>query len=283
VGTVTAFGSVRSCGVTTLALGLAATWPAERRVLVVEADPAGGMLAAASGWPAEPSLVSLAAAARRGGEPALIWEHCHQLPGGAFVLAAPALGEQARSALGMLGPLFARLGELDGDVLMDCGRLDPRSPALGLWERADRRILVSRPRLADLQALASWLEGHQAPAEVGLVTVGDGPYAEAEIADTLGLEVLSRLPWDPDGSEALVSIPSSARALRMAPLVRSARTLADQLTAEPGRTSAPVDVALPAEASRSGRALAIGSRVFRSWRTDARPHSNGSVPEEAAR
>jgi len=253
-------------------------------VLVVEADPAGGTLAAASGWPAEPSLVSLAAATRRGGEPALIWEHCHQLPGGTSVLAAPALGEQARSAVGMLGPLFARLSELDSDVLIDCGRLGPRSSGLGLWERAHRRILVSRPRLADLQALASWLEGHQPHAEIELVTVGDGPYAEAEIADTLGLEVLYRLPWDPDGAEALVSMPASVRQLRMAPLVRSARTLADELTAERGRaSSARVDVAPPAEASRSGRGLAIGSRVFRAWRTDTRPHSNGSVPEEAAR
>ena len=94
-----AFGSVRSCGVTTLALSLAATWPPERRVLLVEADPAGGTLAAASGWPAEPSLVSLAAAARRGGDPALVWEHCHQLPGGAAVLAGPSSADHARSAL----------------------------------------------------------------------------------------------------------------------------------------------------------------------------------------
>jgi hypothetical protein len=280
---VTAFGSVRSCGVTTLALGLAATWPAERRVLVVEADPAGGTLAAASGWPAEPSLVSLAAAARRGGDPTLVWEHCHQLPNGASVLTAPALGEQARSALGMLGPLLGRLGELHSDVLIDCGRLDPGSPALGLWERADRKILVSRPRLADLQALASWLEGHQPHAGVGVVTVGDGPYAQAEIAEALGFEVLSRLPWDADGAEALVSMPASARQLRMAPLVRSTRTLADQLTAERGRGSAPADALPPAELSRAGRGLAIGNRVFRAWRTDSRPRSNGSVPEEAAR
>ena len=138
-------------------------WPPpgrpERRVLLVEADPAGGTLAAASGWPAEPSLVSLAAAARRGGDPALVWEHCHQLPGGAAVLAGPASADQARSALGMLDRLLGRLGELDADVLVDCGRLDPGSPASALWERADRVVLAVRPRLADLHALATWLEG----------------------------------------------------------------------------------------------------------------------------
>ena len=70
---VVALGSVRSCGTTTVAVALAATWPAVRRVLVVELDPAGGSLAAASGWAAEPSLVTLAAAARRSSDPEAIW------------------------------------------------------------------------------------------------------------------------------------------------------------------------------------------------------------------
>ena len=61
------------------------------------------------------------------------------------------------------------------------------------------------------------------------MTVGDGPYPDAEIAEALGVEVLARLPWDPDAAEALVSVPASARELRLAPLVRAARTLADQL------------------------------------------------------
>jgi hypothetical protein len=276
------FGSVRPCGVTTLGLSLAAAWPTERRVLVVEADPAGGTLAAASGWPAEPSLVSLAAAARRSGDPALVWEHCHQLPGGGAVLAGPALGEQAGNAVRMLDSLLGRLGELDGDVLVDCGRLDPGSPALDLWARAARPVLVCRPRLADLQALASWLEGCQLQSKVKVVLVGDGPYHDAEITEALGLEVLSRLPWDSDAAEALVSIPASDRQLRMSPLVRSARTLSDQLTSDPSRVSTSGDPA-PAEANGASRALAMRSRVLRAWRSDARPHSNGSVPEETTR
>ena len=277
-----AFGSVRSCGVTTLALGLAATWPTDRRVLLVEADPAGGTLAAAAGWPAEPNLVSLAAAARRGGDPALVWEHCHQLPDGAAVLAAPSLAEQARSALTMLGPLLGRLGELEADVLVDCGRLDPGSVALDLWDRAERPVLVGRPRLADLQALASWLNGPRLNREVGLVLIGEGPYPDAEITEAIGLDVLSRSPWDPDAAEALVSMSASARQLRMAPLVRSARTLADQLQPDRARVAVP-DVPAPAQADLGGRAVGIASRVLRPWRSDSQSHSNGSVPEEAAR
>ena len=273
--------SVRSCGVTTLALGLAATWPAGRRVLLVEADPAGGTLAAASGWPPEPSLVSLAAAARRGGEPDLVWEHCHQLPGGASVLAAPALGDQARSALGMLGPLLGRLGELDADVLVDCGRLDAGSAALGLWERADRPVLVGRPRLADLQAAAAWLEERRSGPETGLVTVGDGPYPDAEITEALGPAVLARLPWDPDTADALVALSASDRRLRLAPLARAMRTLADRLCGD-RKPSLQVEDPPPGP-GRAGRGLAVGSRVLRSWRTESRPHTNGSVPEDAAR
>jgi hypothetical protein len=285
VGTVLAFGSVRSCGVTTLALSLAATWPAARRVLLVEADPAGGTLGAGSGWPAEPSLVSLAAAARRGGEPALVWEHCHHLPGEAPVLAAPPLGDQARSALGMVGSVLGRLGELDADVLVDCGRLDPGSPSLALWERADRAMLVVRPRLADLQALASWAEGRAFDGPAGLVTVGDGPYPDGEITEALGLEVLARLPWDPGAAEALVSVPASARQMRLAPLVRAARTLADRLSGEhTGAAPALDEEPLRTVTGRGGAlALAMRSRVLRAWRPETPPHPNGSVPEEASR
>ena len=277
-----AFGSVRSCAVTTLILSLAATWPAGRRVLVVEADPAGATLAAASGWPPEPGLVSLAAAARRGGDPALVWEHCHELPGGAAVLAGPASGDQAASALGMLGPLVGRLGELDTAVLVDCGRLEPGSPAAALWEGADRAVLVGRPRLADLQAVACSLEGRTLDGRVALVLVGDGPYPEAEVGQALGLEVLARLPWDPDAAEALTMLAASDRRLRLAPLVRSARTLADRLAGEPVAAEPGENEPVP-ETGPSGRAVAVRSRVLRAWRSDARPHTNGSVPEEASR
>jgi len=282
--TVVAFGSVRSCGLTTVALAVAATWPSERRVLLVEGDPAGGTLAAASEWPAEPGLVSLAASARRGGDPGLVWEHCQRLPGDAAVLAAPALGEQARNALGMLGPLLGRLGELDGDVLIDCGRLDPGSPGVALWERAERSLLVVRPRLADLQALASWAETRSLDRRSGLVTVGDGPYLDGEITEALGLEVLARIPWDPDVAEVLTSVPASGRQIRLAPLVRAARTLADRLSLDPAAVVAAGGGAEATGSKGVGRAVgAVGSRVWRPWRIDAAPHSNGDVPEEAER
>ena len=274
---VVAVGSVRSCGASTLALGLAATWPEGRPVLLVEADPAGGTLAAAAGWPGEPSLVSLAAAARHGGDPGIAYGHCHLLPGGARALVAPASAEQARAALGMLGSLFGHLGDLDADVVIDCGRLDPGSAAMALVEHADRLLLVARPRLSDLHAVAAWLATHgDIAGHVSLVAVGDGPYPDAEITDALGTEVAARLGWDPDAAAALAYLPASARQLRAAPLVRAARTLAtrlaDQLT--PGRPVVPTAPGSPRASRR---------RRLAPWRPEDIPAANGTSPEGATR
>jgi hypothetical protein len=277
---VVALGSVRSCGVTTLTLALAATWPADRRVLLVELDPAGGTLAGASGWPVEPGLVSLAAAARRGGDPELVWGHCQQLPGGAAALAEPPAADHARSALGMLSGLLGRLAELDADVLVDLGRLDAGSPMLPLLEGADRVVLATRPRLADLHAVAIWLEARPPDAKrLEVVAVGDGPYPDREIIDALGVDVLARLPWDPGAADLLVSLPASARELRVAPLVRAARTLADRLTGETEGKSASADGST--DGATGGSSVRLRRRVLRGWRPATLGHStNGSAPEE---
>jgi hypothetical protein len=278
---VVALGAVRSCGVTTLALALAATWPHDWRVLVAELDPAGGTLAAASGWPPEPSLVSLAAAARRGSDPELVWEHCHALPGGAPVLAGPASADQARTALGMLAGLLARLDELVGDVLVDCGRLAGDTPSAipvrAVLAGADRVVLAARPRMADLHALAIWLDANPSVREPAqLVLVGDGPYPDAEVSEALSVDVLARLPWDPDAAEGLLSVPATARELKVAPLVRAARTLAEHMSDQ----VAPVGTSRVEAMAPVGPATALRTRVLRAWRHEPVARStNGSAPE----
>ena len=277
-----AFGAVRSCGVTTLVLSLAGTWPEGRRVLLAELDPAGGTLAAASGWTPEPGLVSLAAAARRGGDADLVWEHCQRLPGGAAVLAGPASADQAHNALAMVSGFMGRLGELDADVLVDCGRLDRAASSFAALG-AELIVLAARPRLTDLHTLATWIEENPLDgSDVGLVLVGDGPYSDDEVTDAFGLNVLGRVPWDPAGAAALVSVPSSARSLRVAPLVRAGRSLAERIGAEfvpaIAKESDHASVAerplvrrlLRARGPRT-RALTVGP--------DSKPASNGSAPE----
>lgn len=219
-------------------------WPGDGRRVLIEADPAGGTLAAACGLSAEPGLVSLAAAARRHVDPVLVFDHAQRLPDQTAVVCAPPGGDQARSALSMLGALIGGLGGLDGLAVVDYGRLNPNGSNSRLFQAADVSVLLCRPRLGDLNALAAFLELQpQAPTGGRLLVVlaGPGPYRSAEIADTLAVEVVGQLPWDPEAAGGLMSQPPSSRRLTRTPLVRALRSLAEDLA---GRTR-PDDSASP--------------------------------------
>jgi hypothetical protein len=253
---VLAIGAVRSCGVTTLATGLARTWVPGRQLLLVELDPAGGVLAARFGLAAEPGLVSLATATRRHGEQELVWEHTQQLTDdGPAVLVGPAAGGRARAALGMLTDRLAGLGRLGADVIADCGRLDPDSLAWPVVAAADLLVVAARPQLADLHSLAGWLEGRRPEvARLGVVLIGDGPYPETEVAEALGVEVLAALPADRDGAAA-VNAPTPARALARTRLGRGLASLAETLTGalsgSDAEATAPDDAEVPAAEPQS--------------------------------
>jgi MinD-like ATPase involved in chromosome partitioning or flagellar assembly len=253
---VVAVASVRSCGVTTLTTGLAMVWPGQRRRLVVEADPAGATLAAAAGLACEPGLVSLAAAARRDDDPLVALEHAQPLPGGGAALCGPPSAERARSALMMLSRLLGRLRELDAAVFVDCGRIEPSASNATYLEHADLGVLAVRPRLADLHALASFLQNNtELPQPSALVLIGSGPYPGAEVADALGVHVAGQIPWDPDAAQALASTSVDSRQLTRTPLVRALRTLAVDLA----NGIEPVSVEAPAasSAAENGHASAI--------------------------
>lgn len=244
-----AFGSIRSCGVTTLAAGLAGIWPAPRRL--AELDPAGGVLAAAAGRAAEPGLVSLAAAVRRRPDPGLLDDHCQELLGDVPVLCGPPSAEQARSALPMLSPILERLAELDGCAVVDCGRLDPGSAALPVFTSATLPLLVVRPRLVDLHAAAEWLRGPGRSHPAGLVLLGSGPYTQDEISEALGVGVVGQVPWEPEAAEAILVEPISSRRLSRSAPARSLRTLSghlsELLTASSATITAPLPSPHPAE------------------------------------
>jgi hypothetical protein len=137
-----AFASAKgSPGVTTTVAALAATWPQGRRLLLAELDPAGGDLAVRFDLAPEPGLVTLAAAGRRALDERTLLAHTQVIPGhgrhdahAPRVLPAPVSADQATAALvalrGRLAPVLEALPTIDGtDVLVDCGRLDPGSPA----------------------------------------------------------------------------------------------------------------------------------------------------------
>jgi hypothetical protein len=238
---VIAFASAKgSPGVTTAVAALTATWPVGRRLLAAELDPAGGDLAVWFDLPAEPGLVTLAAAGRRDLEPAVVLAHTQMLPSAApdhhpdehrRLLAGPPAAEQSHAALyalrGRLAPALWRLD--NADVLVDCGRMDPGSPALDVFEHADLVVAVTRPEVAAVHHLATRLRSLNPPL-VSVLTVGDRPYTPQEVAKAVDAEALGALPVDGRAAAALAgNHPDGWRVLRRSPLLRTARTLSEGL------------------------------------------------------
>ena len=185
-------------GVSTLAVGIAATWPeAGRRRVLVEADADGGKLGTVLGVGTEPGLMSLAVAARaRRLDPADVEEHAVSM-GDWSMVAAPASAEQSTAALVQSGATIARTVADERSTLwvVDTGRLSQRSPAMPFAVAADLVMLVTTGDLAALQLVptrADVLLG--AGCAVGVVLVGDSDWSLAEIADFCGSDVLGRVP-----------------------------------------------------------------------------------------
>ena len=214
-------------------------WPGERQRLLVEADPAGGMLAAAAGLRPEPGLVSLAAAARRHDEPVVAFEHCQALPDGIPVLCGPPGPERARSALAMLSGLLGRLGELDAEVFVDCGRFEPSV------SNVDRSVRAGRSRRACCSTEASLT---CTPSERGSCKATRAAVAVSALVCS-SAPAPTRLPRCPTRSVSTWPgrshgipmqrrrwrLPSvGARQLTRSPLVRALRTLADDLACRVG-------------------------------------------------
>lgn len=173
-----AFASAKaSPGSTTAALAVAAVWPAERRVLLAEADPAGGDLGPRFGLASAPGLVSLGSQRRRRLSVADVWGATQTLPGGTPVLVGPPAPEQA-GALAHLWPELADvLAAVPGaDILADCGRQYPESPALPLLRAAQVVVAVARPRLDEVAHLRARLAAPLTPARIEVVLMGTGPY-----------------------------------------------------------------------------------------------------------
>ncbi len=233
-----AVGSVKgSPGVSTFCLALAARWPGTGRRVLVECDPAGGDLAARYGLPLSPGLVSLAAAHRGAGVSTQapmesVWWHTHVLPGGLSVLVAPPGGVQTRAALSTLAaagahPLVQAAADPEAVVIVDAGRLDAGSAALGLVRAADQLLLLSHATGSDLAHLAARLEELRGwSGRVGLLLVGDG-YPDAEVTRELGMPVMARIPRDPVEAATLTGrTPPRRRSFTRATLSRTAAKVA---------------------------------------------------------
>ncbi len=233
-----------SPGVSTIAELMVGLWPPGTHGVLVDCDPAGGEWLLRPGVASEPNLVTLAMAGRRELVPGAALSHVQVVGSGLDVLVAPAAARQAASALEILGDrLGAHLRALVGvDVIVDCGRLAQRSPALGVVASADLIVLVSRATVSEMVHLAPWVEQLlQEGRRVGVVLVGgqwrhqNVVYQPAEVAEALGVPVFGTIDHDPTAVARLWAQPGSLAGLSRSRLVRSARA-----------TTAAVFAAIPA-------------------------------------
>jgi cellulose biosynthesis protein BcsQ len=248
-----------SPGATTAALALAALWPGGQRVLAIEADPAGGDLAARFGLDPVPSLVSLSAAARRDHRAQVAFEHAQQLPGGLPVICAPAAAEQATSALELLTgdgrELWASLAQ-DPDVVavVDCGRLDPGSHSHRILAAADIALLVARPTLDECDRLAKSLDGlalraEATKTELGLVLCGPG-FDREQVQENMRMRVWAQLPYDRKGAAWLGGVAGKRGRLASLALPKAARELGNEIAAHYGRAALELEPTSSAESER---------------------------------
>lgn len=230
--TVVAVGSAgASPGVSALAVGLGQAMARRGggHIVLVEADPAGGRLAPRFGLPAEPSLLSFVADARRGPSSEVLFAST-KLVGRLRVITSPADPRLARHALLEGGATLVDCLRTHGvDGVLDLGRIDDESPALALAVRADVVLLLARPRADEVQGLLfrrDLLRG--AGCEPQLVTVGDQPHSPAEVASFVGIQLLATWPDDPVAS-ALCGGRFTSKHLARSRLWRTTLTLADLL------------------------------------------------------
>lgn len=233
-------------GVTTTALALAMVWPAERGLLLVEGDPAGSALAPRFGLNYEPGVMTLAPLARHSVAAEVIQVgaadprgQLQQLPIG---LGRPAIdvliGSPSYEYSRGLAPFWARLASYlrestKTDVLADCGRLVPDSPAMALLEAADLTLLLTRSDVESVTHTRRRLDALGATAlglrKFAVVVLGSRPYRSDDVAEAVGVPVLGTIAEDPAGAAALGRNARTHSPISKSRLARSARTLYDSL------------------------------------------------------
>ncbi|MBI2169367.1 MAG: chromosome partitioning protein [Actinobacteria bacterium] len=229
--TVVALTSAKHApGVTTAALALASAWSVEDEVILVEADPAGGDVAARVGLGLEPGLVTLAASSRHAGSPLAPLDHVQPLPAGGQVVAGPPSPAQATTAIASLASRFVPALRANGHGIVDCGRWSSTSTVGPVVADADLVLLMLEPTVSGVEHARIRLDELAASSRLcALLLAGERPYLPDEVAAVLGVLVAGALPADPRGVAAVHGGPAGVA--RRTRLVRSARSVVDRVTA----------------------------------------------------
>ncbi len=201
---IVTLGSIRgSPGVTSWALLLSAAWPGDDERVVLEADPAGGVLGARYGLGVNPGVVALISGLRRSTGPVEVADAARRVAGGVWVVPGPETAEQSRPLWASTAVEVAARVAVDGRVwLVDAGRLDDTNPATGFVGPSALAVLVCGPRPEDLVQVPARVAALQARGgRVGLLVSGPCPHPTAELADFAG----TGLVWRAAGGDDLAA------------------------------------------------------------------------------
>ncbi|MGW0252502.1 BTAD domain-containing putative transcriptional regulator [Nocardia goodfellowii] len=217
-------------GATTTTLALAQTWQGPEPSLLVEADPAGGVLAGLVDADPYLGLASLARAQSPGTaiDAGQLAEHLQFLPGGVALLAAPPRHDTDRAlpAAKILTAQPASWHALGATVFADRGVPEPISAPDPVLATADACVIVVRADLHDPELAAHRIQAltRHSPRR-GVVLIGAS--AHSDFAAALGLPLLGTLPHSRASAEALLHGTRTPR--RHPPLLRAARIISTAL------------------------------------------------------
>lgn len=234
-------------GVTTLAVGLALSWP--RSVLLADCDPGAHQAILAgflAGTSAEGKGLLRVAEAHRDRRPITEVVIDQAVPlavdDGASRLFLPGFNRPSSAALFSavwpdLTDAFVGLNDRGIDVIVDAGRISYSGLPAPLVERADLTALVLRSDLRSIvSARVHLLAMREHPRlqasqrSLGLVLVGPGrPYSGREIAKSLGVPVIAEIDDDVATARHLSDGAARSRKFDNSKLARSLHTTAGQL------------------------------------------------------
>ena len=234
-------------GVTTTALALALVWP--RPVVLVEADASGSSSLGAGylrgNLDPNRGLISFAVAHRAGSlTTETVREQAVPLSDDDTKLLVPGLasadqvGSLTTDLWDRLRGVLAALDRAGTDVLVDAGRLGMVGGPDSLLQQAQLVLLVmrtsldavvsARARIGQLRALRA--DSVAGPDGLGLLPVGEGrPYRATEVAKAVGLPVVATVSHDEPNAQVLSHGAPRNRRFDVCPLVRSARSAADEI------------------------------------------------------
>ena len=222
-----------SPGVTTLVCAIAAGSTEDGPLLVVEAASSGASIAARWRLDVRDTVNTTARLAMEVSGTVDLWGAAHHpWLGASRVIPAhpsPVVMRQAQVPRW----LAERLGTVDVPVLVDAGRVDGSAEQFDLLTAVDSVWVLVDPiveQVVAARAVAEWLDK---TGPVGLVMREPGGEAARHpttaAAAMLQWPAVATVPHDPRSARALCGLSPAPRNLARAPLIRTAKALAERL------------------------------------------------------